>query len=85
MLQLYSSEEMDVLSIKAREIKDSPPHSSAYKELVEVITRAMAKLNIDWLAKSQKAHQKSKLDKCFLPSRAWPPSQAFSFFSGSPH
>lgn len=43
VLQLTSSEEVDVLSIKAREFEDSPPHSPAFEELLEVVTRTVAK------------------------------------------
>lgn len=43
MLTLSSSDEVDVLSIKAGETEDTPPHSSAYEELVDVLTRAVAK------------------------------------------
>ncbi len=50
MLTLSSSEEVDVLNIKAGETEDSPPHSPTFEELVEVLTRAVAKLNIDWPA-----------------------------------
>lgn len=38
-----------MLIIEAGEFEDLSPHSSAYEELLEV-TRAVAKLNIDWLA-----------------------------------
>ncbi|ROL47279.1 hypothetical protein DPX16_6459 [Anabarilius grahami] len=47
VLQLYSSEEVDVLSIEAWDIEDSPYLTPAYEELVEVITRAVSKLNIN--------------------------------------
>jgi len=40
-----------------------PSFSQAYEDLVEVRTRAVAKLNIDWPAKKQGAHPKRKLDK----------------------
>lgn len=62
VLQLSSSKEVDVLSITAGETKALPPHSPAYEELVEVVTRAVAKLNFDWLTESQDACPKSKLD-----------------------
>lgn len=48
MLVLSSSEELDVLSIDAGDIEDSPPLSPAYEELLEVVTRAVNMLNIDW-------------------------------------
>lgn len=46
VLQLTSSKEVDVLRIKARELsrhEDSPPHSSAFEMLLEVVTRTVAK------------------------------------------
>ncbi len=33
--------------------EDSPPQSHAYEELVEVVTRAVERLNIDWLAERE--------------------------------
>lgn len=45
VLQLSSSEEVDVLSIKAGEIEDLPLLSPVYEELVEVVTCAVSKLN----------------------------------------
>lgn len=45
-----------MLNIEAGEIENLPPHSPAYEELVEVVTRAMVKLNIDYLAERQDAH-----------------------------
>ncbi len=41
-LRLSSSEEVDVESI------NEDPQSPQYEELVGVVTRAVAKLNIDW-------------------------------------
>lgn len=63
MLILSSSEEVDVLSNEAGDFEDSPPLSPAYEELLEVVTRAIAKLNIKWTAEKQKAQKTSKLDK----------------------
>ncbi len=40
-LQLSDSEELDVVSVNARDTEDSPPQSRAYEELVEVVTRAV--------------------------------------------
>jgi len=52
-----------------------PSFSQAYEDLVEVRTRAVAKLNIDWPAKKQGAHPKRKLDKHFLSqTNVSPPS-----------
>ncbi len=43
MLHLSSYEEVDVVGID----EDSPPQSPQYEELLEEVTRAVAKLNID--------------------------------------
>ncbi len=40
-LQLSDSEELDVISVNARDTEDSPPQSRAYEELVEVVTSAV--------------------------------------------
>ncbi len=49
MFELSDSEELDVLSTEAGDIAESSPlHSPAYEELVEVLYRAVAKLNIQW-------------------------------------
>lgn len=47
VLHLSSLEEFDVLSIDAGESEDSPLQSPGYKELVEVVTCAVSRLNID--------------------------------------
>ncbi|KAI2664245.1 Transposon Ty3-G Gag-Pol polyprotein [Labeo rohita] len=65
-LRLSSSEEVDIESV------EEAPQSVQYEELLEVVTRAVEKLKIDWPAESQSELQKSKLDERFLPSR--PPS-----------
>ncbi|KAL0148139.1 hypothetical protein M9458_056541 [Cirrhinus mrigala] len=49
------------------------PQSLQYEELLEVVTHAVPKLNIDWPAEERAALQKSKLDERFLQSK--PPSQ----------
>ncbi|XP_056128064.1 polymeric immunoglobulin receptor-like [Rhinichthys klamathensis goyatoka] len=49
MLQLSGSEESDNSSIEAGDVElDQPLHAPAQEELVEVLTRAVAKLRIDW-------------------------------------
>ncbi|ROL54789.1 hypothetical protein DPX16_23773 [Anabarilius grahami] len=76
-----SSEELDVVSVTTGETEDSPLHSPASEELMEVLTRAVAKLNIDWPAEKQEQQTKSKLDESFLLSRsALPPRRALPFF-----
>ncbi|KAL0164598.1 hypothetical protein M9458_040351, partial [Cirrhinus mrigala] len=67
-LHLSSSEEVDVETVD----EVSAPQFPQYEELLEVVTRAVAKLNIDWPAEPQVEPQKSKLDERFL--RSWPPS-----------
>lgn len=57
-----------------REVEDFPPHTPAYEELMEVVTRAVARLNIDWPAEKQDVCPKSKLDLRFLPSQSQPVS-----------
>ncbi|ROK23428.1 hypothetical protein DPX16_16472 [Anabarilius grahami] len=46
--------------------------ASALCEFLDVVTHAVAKLNIYWLAVKQDAHPKSKLEQ-FLPSKVQPP------------
>lgn len=56
MLQCSSSEEVDVLSVDSDTIRgeeDSPSLSPTYEELVEVITRAVDKLHIEWPAEKR--------------------------------
>ncbi len=45
ILPLSDSEELDVVSVNARDTEDSPHQSRAYEELVEVVTRV-----VDWPA-----------------------------------
>ncbi len=52
--------------------EDSPPQSHAYEELVEVVTRAVERLNINLPAEREDIRLKSRLDECFLPSRYHP-------------
>ncbi|KAL0147310.1 hypothetical protein M9458_057385 [Cirrhinus mrigala] len=66
-LPISSSEEVDVGSVE-----DVAPQFPQYEELLEVVTRAVAKLNIDWPPESVVEPQRSKLDERFLRSR--PPS-----------
>lgn len=47
ILGLSSSEELDTLSINVSDIGDSPATSPQYEELMEVVFRAVSKLNID--------------------------------------
>ncbi|KAL0186202.1 hypothetical protein M9458_017872, partial [Cirrhinus mrigala] len=67
-LPISSSEEVDVGSVE----DVLAPQFPQYEELLEVVTRAVAKLNIDWPPESLVEPQRSKLDERFLRSR--PPS-----------
>ncbi|KAL0162812.1 hypothetical protein M9458_042208, partial [Cirrhinus mrigala] len=55
--------------------------SVQYKELVEVVTRAVAKLKLDWPAKKPTELPRSKLDERFLCSKPPPPRQGLPFFT----
>ncbi len=79
-LQLSDSEELDVVSANARDTEDLPPQSRAYEELVEVVTRAIEKLSIDWPAEREDVRSKGKLDERFLPSHAQPQCRGLPFF-----
>ncbi len=61
-------------------IEDSPPQSPQYEELLEVVTHAVDKLSIGWLAEKQAELQKSELDERFLPTKQLPPCQSLPFF-----
>ncbi len=70
---LSPSEEEDV------ERADYSPIQPQYEELLEVVTRAVAKLNIDWPADDQTEKQKSKLDERFLRSKSLPLRRSLPF------
>ncbi len=57
-LQLSDLEELDVVSVNARDNEDSPPQSRAYEELVEVLTRA-----VDWPAEKEDVHSGKKMQE----------------------
>ncbi|KAI2653767.1 Transposon Ty3-G Gag-Pol polyprotein [Labeo rohita] len=75
-LLLSSSEEVDLESA----IEEPLPQSLQYEELLEVVTRAVDKLNIDWPAKVKATPQRSKLDERFLRSKPPPPMRSLPFF-----
>ncbi len=58
----------------------SPTLSPQYEELLEVVTRAVAKLNINWPADDQTEEQRSKLDERFLRSKSLPLRRSLPFF-----
>ncbi|XP_048017809.1 uncharacterized protein LOC125249543 [Megalobrama amblycephala] len=78
-LHLSSSEEMDVASVGAGE-EDPPSSSPAHEELLDVVTRAVAKLKIEWPEERPEAQTKSKLDERFLPARSQPQPRGLPFF-----
>lgn len=82
---LSSSEELDVLSIEASDIGDSPVVSPQYEKLMEVVSRAGSKLNIDCQAEKWEAQRKDKLDERFLQSEPQPPCRVLPFSHRSPH
>ncbi|KAL0165643.1 hypothetical protein M9458_037487, partial [Cirrhinus mrigala] len=75
-LPISSSEEVDVVSVD----EAAAPQFPQYEELLEVVTRAVAKLNIDWPAEPLVEPQKSKLDERFLRSRPPPARRSLPFF-----
>ncbi len=77
-LQLSDSEELDAAN--ARYTEDSPHQSRAYEELVEVVTRAVGKLSIDWPAEREDIRSRGKLDERFLPSHAQRQRRGLPFF-----
>ncbi len=70
-----SSEGVDVESFN-----DVPSHSPQYEELVNVVTRAMAKLSINWPAQCHVEPQRGKLDERFLRFKTPPPHRSLPFF-----
>ncbi len=72
MFELSDSEELDVLGTEAGEIaENSPLHSPACEELVDVLSRAaVAKLNFNWPQEKQEVQMKSRLEERFLQHRS---------------
>ncbi len=64
-LHLASSEEVDTEGAR-----DPPPQSPQYEELLEGMTRAVAKLKIDWPAEERAELQTSRFDERFLRGKA---------------
>ncbi len=75
VFHLSPSEEEDVESTGF-----SPTLSPQYEELLEVVTRVVAKLNINWPADDQTEEQRSKLDERFLRSKSLPLRRSLPFF-----
>ncbi|KAL0187634.1 hypothetical protein M9458_014733, partial [Cirrhinus mrigala] len=74
-LLLSSSGEGDL-----EDVTEPLPQSPQYEELLEVVTRALAKLNISWPAEEESTPQRSKLDERFLRSKNSPPRRSLPFF-----
>ncbi|KAL0190937.1 hypothetical protein M9458_013635, partial [Cirrhinus mrigala] len=72
--RISSSEEVE------SECAEVAPQSPQYEELLEVVTRAVEKLKIDWPAEKQAEPQRSKLDKRFLRNRPPPSHRSLPFF-----
>ncbi len=70
-LLLSSSEESECESAEA-----PPPVSPQYEELLEVMTHAVAKLNISWPSEEHAEPQTSKLDERFLRAKRSPPTRS---------
>ncbi len=81
MFELSDSEELDVLSTEVGETAESSPlHSPTYEKLVDVLSFAVAKLNINRPQEKQEVQVKSKLDERFLQHRAQPQRRGLNFF-----
>ncbi len=79
MFELYDSEEL--LGTEAGEIAESSPlHSSAYEELVDALSRAVVKLNINWPQEKQEVQVKSELDERFLQHSSQPQRRGLQFY-----
>lgn len=59
---------------------ESPPESLAYEQLVEVVTCAVTKVNLDRPAEKQDICPSNKLDDHFLRAITQPPRQGLTFF-----
>lgn len=73
MLELSASKEVDILSTEVEDVDESSPHHVPdYEDLVEVVTRAVERINISWPCERQEVQIKSKLDEHFLMHRGEP-------------
>ncbi|KAI2655955.1 Transposon Ty3-G Gag-Pol polyprotein [Labeo rohita] len=71
-----SSEEVDVVSVDSQTLPQSP----RYDELLEVVTRAVERLNLDWPEANLVDLPASRLDERFLRSQAAPSRRSLPFF-----
>ncbi len=80
-LALSSSADEGGSSVDRDEAVDLTPQYVLFEELLGVVTRAVAKLNIDWPAgKERQERPKSKLDERFLCLKSPPPCRGLPFF-----
>ena len=78
-LRLSSSEELDIDSVASEDTSLS--HYTANEEgLMDVLSRAVEKLSIEWPADRQESRSKSKLDDRFLSARPQPARRCLPFF-----
>lgn len=78
-LRLSSSEDLDVESFASEETSVS--HYTANEEgLMDVLSRAVEKLSIEWPADRQDSKIRSKLDDRFLSARPQPSRRCLPFF-----
>ncbi len=73
---LSSSEEVDMGNAG----ETAPSLSPQYKELVEVITRAVAKLSLDWPTERFIEPQRGKLDERHMQFKTSPSHRSLAFF-----
>ncbi|KAL0151251.1 hypothetical protein M9458_053442 [Cirrhinus mrigala] len=69
-----------IISPKERERRHGRGDSVQYEELLEVVTRAVATLKLNWPAETLSEQPKSKLDERFLQSKPPPPCRGLPFF-----
>lgn len=67
-------------NIETSDLGDSPAQSPQYEELVEIVTQALARLNIEWPAEIQEVQRKSESDEHFQQSASQPPNRGLPFF-----
>ncbi|KAI2665260.1 Transposon Ty3-G Gag-Pol polyprotein [Labeo rohita] len=77
---MLASQVLERVFLPALVTSRAAPQFPQYEELLEVVTRAVAKLNIDWPAEPLVEPQKSKLDERFLRSRPPPARRSLPFF-----
>lgn len=74
MLFAFSSQKLDVC-MHAGLSADQLPQSNAFEELLEVMTRAVAKFNLDWLNKLKVVVCSMLDDRSVTTGRVEPPNE----------